>query len=202
MTMYPDGDQPRGAFDSRGDLFPGAALPRGVYVHRPDHAGLLRAGAAECESFYPEGDPSIGLFGVGAGPVERLFYGLRAGVLDGGFRSAAYPLRDRDVHEIRALKDILANINKVFENRVRLGIMSLLMVNDDMDFNTMKETLHLTDGNLASHANTLEKKGYIEVKKEFVGKKPQTTYKATKGGRKAFSAHIDALEQLLKQNLR
>ena len=76
--------------------------------------------------------------------------------------------------------------------------MSLLMVNVEVDFNTAKELLQVTDGNLASHTNSLEKLAYISVIKEFVGKKPKTSYKATIEGRKAFTAHIDALENLLK----
>ncbi|MDB4173622.1 transcriptional regulator [Bacteroidia bacterium] len=93
---------------------------------------------------------------------------------------------------------MIQNLNKAFENRLRLGIMSLLMVNDEVDFNTAKELLQVTDGNLASHTNSLEKLAYITVIKEFVGKKPKTSYKATAAGRKAFAAHIDALENLLK----
>ena len=93
---------------------------------------------------------------------------------------------------------MIQNLNKAFENRLRLGIMSLLMVNDEVDFNTAKELLQVTDGNLASHTNSLEKLAYITVIKEFVSKKPKTSYKATKEGRKAFTAHIDALENLLK----
>lgn len=77
--------------------------------------------------------------------------------------------------------------------------MSVLMVNDSVDFNTMKETLEVTDGNLASHISALEKEGYIHVKKEFVGKKPLTSYSATKFGMKAFHDHLNALEKLLKQ---
>ncbi len=72
------------------------------------------------------------------------------------------------------------------------------MVNDSVDFSTMKEMLAITDGNLASHVTALEKEGYIHVKKEFVGKKPLTTYSATKFGMKAFNEHLDALEKLLK----
>lgn len=90
------------------------------------------------------------------------------------------------------------NLNKAFDNRVRLGIMSVLMVNDSMDFNTMKEMLDLTDGNLASHIAALEKEGYVHVKKEFAGKKTLTSYSATKLGVKAFNDHLDALEKLLK----
>ena len=90
-------------------------------------------------------------------------------------------------------------LNKAFENRVRLGIMSLLMVEDSVDFNSMKEMLDITDGNLASHAAALEKAEYIVVKKTFVGKKPHTTYTATALGRLEFKKHLDALEKLIKQ---
>jgi DNA-binding MarR family transcriptional regulator len=91
------------------------------------------------------------------------------------------------------------NLNKTFESRVRLGIMSALAVNDAVDFNSLKQSLDVTDGNLASHAAALEEEGYVRVKKEFVGKKPQTTYTLTAAGRRAFDEHIDALEQLIKQ---
>ncbi|WP_066434370.1 winged helix-turn-helix domain-containing protein [Chryseobacterium sp. CCH4-E10] len=88
-------------------------------------------------------------------------------------------------------------LNKEFESRVRLGIMSVLMVNDWVDFSEMKNLLEITDGNMASHSNALEKSGYIEVKKEFVGKKPKTSYRVTQSGREAFTEHINALEKLL-----
>ncbi len=84
------------------------------------------------------------------------------------------------------------------DNRIRLGIMSILMVNDWVDFGTMKELLGLTDGNLASHIKVLEGEGYVELRKQFVGRKPQTSYTATVTGRKAFNDHLAALEELLK----
>ncbi|PSG86062.1 winged helix-turn-helix domain-containing protein [Aurantibacter aestuarii] len=93
---------------------------------------------------------------------------------------------------------IINNINKVFDHRIRLGIMSVLMVNEKMDFTTLKELLGATDGNLASHTKALEKAEYILVEKRFIGKKPNTSYSATKLGQAAFKKHIDALEQLLK----
>lgn len=97
------------------------------------------------------------------------------------------------------MKGIISKLNKQFENRIRLGIMSVLMVNDTVDFNSLKEMLGVTDGNLASHLNSLEKHQLIEVRKEFVGRKPKTTYKATDSGRKAFRDHLDNLEKLLRQ---
>jgi len=98
------------------------------------------------------------------------------------------------------LKDILVNINKLFESRVRLGIMSMLMVNDAVDFNTLKSHLDVTDGNLASHLTPLEKAKYLKVNKAFIGKKPNTTYSATAAGRRAFNEHLDALERLINSS--
>jgi DNA-binding MarR family transcriptional regulator len=86
------------------------------------------------------------------------------------------------------------------DNRIRLGIMSMLMVNDWVDFTSFKEMLGLSDGNLASHMKVLEAEGYIELRKHFVGRKPQTQYTVTILGRKAFNDHLAALEQLLKKD--
>lgn len=96
------------------------------------------------------------------------------------------------------MKSILDNINKLFENRVRLGIMSVLRVEKDMDFNGLKELLQVTDGNLAAHLRSLENKEYITVQKRFVGRKPQTKYSATKKGMQAFEDHLNALEAIIK----
>lgn len=97
------------------------------------------------------------------------------------------------------MKNYIDKLNKAFENRIRLGIMSVLMVNDRVEFSDLKETLDITDGNLASHIVALEKLNYVEVKKQFIGKKPNTSYAVTKAGKKAFNDHLDALENLLKQ---
>ncbi len=97
------------------------------------------------------------------------------------------------------LMSIITNINKLFDHRIRLGIMSILMVNESVDFNTLKELLDVTDGNLASHTKTLEKSNYIVVEKSFIGRKPNTKYKATRSGKAAFKKHIEALENLIKK---
>ena len=89
-------------------------------------------------------------------------------------------------------------LNKAFESRVRLGIMSILLVNEWVDYKEVKEKLDLTDGNLASHIAGLEKLDYLKVRKRFVGKKTNTSYKVTRIGKKAFQNHITALEKLLK----
>lgn len=96
------------------------------------------------------------------------------------------------------MKDIIFGLNKAFENRIRLGIMSVLMVNEEIDFNALKEMLNITDGNLASHASALEKLKYIEVRKQFIGKKPNTTYSATSIGKTAFNNHLNYLEKLIQ----
>lgn len=98
------------------------------------------------------------------------------------------------------MKTLLENINKAFDHRIRLGIMSILMVNEYADFTTLKELLGVTDGNLASHAKALESENYITIEKQFIGKKPNTRYIATKEGRKAFHDHIDALEKLIQKH--
>lgn len=95
------------------------------------------------------------------------------------------------------MKISINGLNKAFESRIRLGIMSVLAVNDMIDFNTLKEYLDLTDGNLASHLKALEKEEYITVEKSFIGKKPNTKYLLTKVGKRAFDEHLKALEQLI-----
>ena len=96
------------------------------------------------------------------------------------------------------MKNPIENLNKNFDSRVRLGIMSALMVNAEVNFNELKELIQATDGNLASHLKGLEESGYLKVQKGFVGRKTNTTYSVTKAGEKAFKQHLDALEQMIK----
>jgi transcriptional regulator len=96
------------------------------------------------------------------------------------------------------LKTLLAHINKTFDHRIRLAIMSVLMVNESADFNTLKELLGVTDGNLASHTRALENEEYIVVEKTFIDRKSNTRYKATQKGKKAFQEHLDALERIIQ----
>lgn len=76
--------------------------------------------------------------------------------------------------------------------------MSALAVNDMLDFNSLKEYLGITDGNLASHIKALEKEAFLGVEKSFVGKKPNTRYFITNDGKKAFNNHLEALEKFIK----
>nr|NQU93642.1 transcriptional regulator [Bacteroidota bacterium] len=95
------------------------------------------------------------------------------------------------------MKEIISKLNKAFESRIRLGIMSVMMVNDWVDFNTLKQLLDITDGNLASHLKALEDKGLIKMKKQFIGRKPRTSYQVSETGRNLFVQHIEALESLI-----
>ena len=96
------------------------------------------------------------------------------------------------------MKEVLKNLDKAFENRIRLGIMSALVVNEYLDFTSLKDLLGATDGNLASHLRSLEKFQYVEFVKQFINRKPNTNYSATIKGKNAFKKHIEAIEQLLK----
>ena len=96
------------------------------------------------------------------------------------------------------MKNPIENLNKIFDSRIRLGIMSSLMVNEDLNFNQLKEIIDVTDGNLASHLKTLEENEYIKVQKGFIGRKTNTTYMVTKAGEKAFKQHLEGLEQMIR----
>lgn len=96
------------------------------------------------------------------------------------------------------MKNPIENLNKVFDSRIRLGIMSALMVNEEVNFNELKELIDVTDGNLASHIKTLEENMYIKVQKGFIGRKTNTIYSITKTGEKAFKQHLEALEKMIK----
>ena len=92
----------------------------------------------------------------------------------------------------------IAGLNKIFDNRIRLGVMSSLIVNDEISFNDLKQLLEVTDGNLATHLQTLEESGFLKVHKGFVGRKTNTTYSITKAGEKAFKDHLSGLEKMIK----
>lgn len=96
------------------------------------------------------------------------------------------------------MKISIDSLQKAFESRVRLGIMSVLILNDWVEFVELKDYLKVTDGNLASHLSALEKLNFIQSRKQFIGNKPNTSYAATKLGRDSFGNHLNALESLIK----
>ncbi len=100
--------------------------------------------------------------------------------------------------KIRGTGNPLELLNKTFDSRVRLGIMSVLMLNEKVNFKELKEWVAVTDGNLASHLKTLEEANYIKVQKGFIGRKSNTTYTLTKSGEKDFRSHLEVLEKMIK----
>jgi len=96
------------------------------------------------------------------------------------------------------MKNPIENLNKIFDSRIRMGVMSILIVNEEVSFNDLKQMLGVTDGNLASHMVNLEENGYIKVHKGFIGRKTNTTYSITRAGEKSFKDHIEALENMIK----
>lgn len=109
-------------------------------------------------------------------------------------------LNDPNLVELNpSFQRVIEQLNKTFDHRIRLGIMSALMVNEEVSFNFLKELLGVTDGNLASHIKPLEEAKFIKINKSFIGKKPNTTYSITKSGEKQFRSHLDALEAMIHQ---
>lgn len=96
------------------------------------------------------------------------------------------------------MRNPIEQLNKLFDSRVRIGIMSALMVNESLNFNDLKALIDVTDGNLASHLKSLEENSYIKVQKGFIGRKTNTIYTITKVGETAFRSHLNALEAIIK----
>lgn len=96
------------------------------------------------------------------------------------------------------MKDIIANLSKTFDNRIRVGIMSVLIRDGWVDFTTLRDALRATDGNLSSHLSALEKESMIKMKKQFVKNRPRTSYKITRNGLRKFTLHLEAFEKLIK----
>lgn len=92
----------------------------------------------------------------------------------------------------------ISGLNKLFENRVRLGIMSVLAVNESYDFNDLRDMLGVTDGNLASHIRVLEENNLITVNKKFIGKIPNTSYSISESGLRLFRDHLKSLEKIIR----
>ncbi|MEL6660184.1 MAG: transcriptional regulator [Bacteroidota bacterium] len=95
------------------------------------------------------------------------------------------------------MKGIISQLRKAFDHRIRLGVMSMLMVEEWVDFTHLRDNLEVSDGNLASHLKALDKEGYIELRKQFIGRKPNTSYRATEKGRAAFVDHLAFLEKII-----
>ncbi|NQU35812.1 MAG: transcriptional regulator [Bacteroidetes bacterium] len=95
------------------------------------------------------------------------------------------------------MKEILSSLNKSFDSRVRVGIMSILLRSNWVDFTTIRNTLGATDGNISNHLSALQKHNMIKTKKEFVSNRPKTSYKITRQGIRKFTDHLSVFEKLL-----
>lgn len=96
------------------------------------------------------------------------------------------------------MKDIIEQMDRAFESRVRIGIMTMLLLQEWVDFSALRDTMGVTDGNLASHTTLLEERNYLEVRKQFIGKRPNTAYRATTPGKQAFIRYVNAFKELMQ----
>jgi len=100
--------------------------------------------------------------------------------------------------EQQTLESALPNLDRIIHERMRLGIVSGLAVNESLTFNELKKLLQTTDGNLSVHARRLEEAQYVECTKSFEGRMPKTEYRLTPAGRKAFERYLNHMEALIQ----
>ncbi len=90
-------------------------------------------------------------------------------------------------------------LDRVIHEKGRLAIMSMLAASPELSFTELRDALEMTDGNLTSHMRTLQEAGYVSVSKSYRNNRPLTTCALTAAGKKAFTAYIDLLEQIVQQ---
>jgi DNA-binding HxlR family transcriptional regulator len=106
---------------------------------------------------------------------------------------------ERDVARQRSAAGVrTAGLDRLIHERVRLGIVSALAVNDSLSFNQLKALLKTTDGNLSVHARKLEEASYVTCTKSFEGRIPKTEYRLTGAGRRALEHYLDHMEALIR----
>jgi DNA-binding MarR family transcriptional regulator len=98
----------------------------------------------------------------------------------------------------RAADATPSTLDRLIHERMRLGIVSALAVNDTLTFNELKELMNTTDGNLSVHARKLEDAGYVTCTKTFEGRVPKTVYALTSSGRRALERYLDHMEAIIK----
>jgi DNA-binding MarR family transcriptional regulator len=104
----------------------------------------------------------------------------------------------KPANQQETVENALPNLDRIIHERLRLGIVSALAVNDSLTFNELKKLLQTTDGNLSVHARRLEEAQYIDCTKSFEGRMPKTEYRLTAPGRKAFERYLDHMEALIQ----
>jgi DNA-binding HxlR family transcriptional regulator len=92
----------------------------------------------------------------------------------------------------------IPDLDRLIHERIRLGIVSALSINDSLSFNDLKRLLKTTDGNLSVHARKLEEAHYISCAKYFEGRLPRTDYKLTQLGRRALDKYLEQMEELIR----
>jgi DNA-binding MarR family transcriptional regulator len=112
--------------------------------------------------------------------------------------AAVKAVKNKPAVELDAIESTLPNLDRVIHERMRLGIVSALAVNDSLTFNELKKVLQTTDGNLSVHARRLEEAKYVDCEKSFEGRMPRTEYRLTSSGRKAFEHYLDHMEALIQ----
>ncbi|MBR9999799.1 MAG: transcriptional regulator [Cyclobacteriaceae bacterium] len=167
-------------------------------INRTGYPDFLWIGIGECKQVHPFRNQKFGDDRNYDRIVRIVFCWVWNIFLVHWFRNPPHNIRHIYATKIRIVKDLLKDLVKAFENKTRLGIMSALMVNDYLDFSSLKELLDVTDGNLASHLKLLEKGGFVTVRKEFLDRKPNTKYFATEIGKETFIRHIRAIEKLIQ----
>lgn len=113
-------------------------------------------------------------------------------------RTAIAPLPDDAETSAQPIESTVPNLDRVIHERLRLGIVSALAVNDSLSFNELKKLLQTTDGNLSVHARRLEEARYVDCTKTFSGRMPKTEYRLTAAGRKAFERYLNHMEALIQ----
>jgi len=116
--------------------------------------------------------------------------------------SEAVAAKSRAAKQLRAepstVENALPNLDRLIHERMRLGIVSALAVNESLTFNELKRLLRTTDGNLSVHARRLEEAGYVSCTKSFEGRMPKTEYRLTHVGRKSLEQYLDHMEALIQ----
>jgi len=90
-------------------------------------------------------------------------------------------------------------LDEIIHSRIRLAIIAVLISVEEAEFNFLKEKVNTTDGNLSVHLRKLEEAGYITIKKEFIDRKPRTSFALSKKGMKAFEIYVTRLEKLIRK---
>ena len=101
-------------------------------------------------------------------------------------------------HEASRREAAATSLDRTIHERLRLGIVSALAVNDRLSFNELKRLLQTTDGNLSVHARRLEEAGYVACEKSFDGRMPRTEYRLTAAGRRALEKYVAHMEAIIR----